>query len=80
MEEEDDEYRFSGMMWADNYWMFSDDKDRLMRMVSDIIEELMDVDMELKPESLWWTSTHKGEDEKDAESGKQREKLGFASR
>ena len=31
-------------------------------MVNDIIEELLDLDMELKPESLWWTSTHKDED------------------
>ena len=31
-----------------------------------------------KPESLWWTNTHKGEDEKDAEIGKQSEKLGCA--
>ena len=31
-------------------------------MVDDIIEELLDLDMELKPESLWWTSTHKHED------------------
>ena len=31
-------------------------------MVNDIIEELLDLDMEPKPESLWWTSTYKGED------------------
>ena len=28
-------------------------------MVNDIIEELLDLDMEPKPESLWWTSTPK---------------------
>ena len=31
-------------------------------MVNDIIEELLDLDMEPKPESLWWTSTYKHED------------------
>ena len=31
-------------------------------MVNDIIEELLDLDMEPKPESLWWTRTHKHED------------------
>ena len=31
-------------------------------MVNDIIEELLDLDMEPKPESLWWTSAHKHED------------------
>ena len=31
-------------------------------MVNDLIEELMDLDMEPKPEWLWWTSTDKAED------------------
>ena len=31
-------------------------------MVKDIIEDLLDVDMEPQPESLWWTSTHKHEE------------------
>ena len=33
-------------------------------MVSDVIEELMDIDMERKLESLWWTSTHQAEERK----------------
>ena len=33
-------------------------------MVNDIIEELMDPDMDPKPESLWWTSTCKDEIER----------------
>ena len=32
--------------------------------MNDIIEELLDLDMEPKPESMWWTSTHKHEDMK----------------
>ena len=48
-----------GMMWADNYWMFSDNREKLTCMVNDIIEELLDLDLQPKPESLWWTSTHK---------------------
>ena len=31
-------------------------------MVNDIIEELFDLDLEPKLESLWWTSTHQFED------------------
>ena len=49
-----------GMMWARNYWLFSDSKDQLVCMVKNIIAELLD--MEPKPELLWWTSTHKNED------------------
>ena len=41
----DDEYLFRGTMWAHNHWLLSDDKERLMWMVSDIIEELQDLDM-----------------------------------
>ena len=40
-------------------------------MVNDIIEELLDLDMEPKPKSLWWTSTHKDEDGYNAEGGEQ---------
>ena len=35
---------------------------RLICMTNDIIEELLDLDMEPKPESLRWTSTHKDEE------------------
>ena len=35
-----------GMMWANNYWLFCDNKERLVCMVNDIIEELLDLDME----------------------------------
>ena len=31
-------------------------------MVNDIIEELLNLDMEPKPESLWWTSSYEEED------------------
>ena len=41
----DNEYVLRGMMWADNYWLFCDNKERLTRMVNDIIEELLDLDM-----------------------------------
>ena len=47
-----DEYLFRGMTWADNYWLFSDDKEKLVCMVNDIVEELPDLDMEPKLESL----------------------------
>ena len=33
-------------MWADNYWPFSDDKEKLVCMVNDIIEEMLVLDME----------------------------------
>ena len=58
--EGDDEYRLSSMMWADSYWSFRDDRN-LDSMVSNIIHELMDPDMEPRPESLWWRSTYNSE-------------------
>ena len=39
-EEHDSEYTLRGMMWADNYWMFSDNREKLICMVNDIIESL----------------------------------------
>ena len=48
------------MMCADNYWLSCDNRDRLVCMVNDIIEELFDLDMEPKAESLWWTTLRVG--------------------
>ena len=48
----DDKYLFSGMMWVDNFWIFSHDKEKLTWIVNDIIKELMDLDTEPEPESL----------------------------
>ena len=56
-------------MWADNYWIFSDDKEKLTCMINDIIEELLDLDLEPKPESLWWMSTYKEEDKSTLKMG-----------
>ena len=53
------EHSLRSMMWADNYWLFCDSKERLVCMVSDIIEELLDLDTVPKQESLWWTTTHR---------------------
>ena len=50
------------MRWADNYWLFCHDRATLIHMVNDVIEELLDLDMEPKPESLWWTSTYEEEE------------------
>ena len=47
------------MMWAGNHWILSDEKGKLTWMANGITEELMELDMESKPESLWWTSTYK---------------------
>ena len=51
--EEGDEYRFISFTWANNYWMFSDDNDKLTWMVNDIVEDLMGLDMEPEHESFW---------------------------
>ena len=40
------------IVWLDNNWMFSDDRENLKCMVNDIIEELVDLDMEPKLEPL----------------------------
>ena len=42
-----------------SYWLFSGDKRKLVCIVNDLIEELQDLDVEPKLESLWWTSTYK---------------------
>ena len=60
--EKDNEYVVRGMMWADNCWLFCDSKERLVCRVNDIIEELLDLDTEPTPESVWWTCTYKDED------------------
>ena len=54
----DNEYVLRGMMWTESYWLFSDDKDRLVCMVNDTIQDLLDLDLEPKLES----STNKDED------------------
>ena len=38
-------------------------------IVNHIIEELLNLDVEPKPESLWWTSTHKEADERQLTVG-----------
>ena len=58
----DNGYTLRGMMWADNYWLFSDHSKKLICTVNDIIEGLLDLDVEPKPGSLWWTSTRKDDD------------------
>ena len=58
-----DECSFRGMMWADNSWLFS-------------VEELLNLDMEAEPESLWWTSTDEDEGCDDVEGLDAKGKLG----
>ena len=53
------------MIWADNKWIFSDDKEKLTWMVNHIIEELLDLDVKPKLES----STNKDEDETTLKEG-----------
>ena len=65
----DNVYVLRGMMWADNDWLFCDNKERLRCIVNDIIEELLDLDMKPKPQSLWWTSTYKGEEKNTLQVG-----------
>ena len=69
----DNEYTLRGMMWADNYWLFSDNREKLICMVNDIIEELLDLDMERNPESLWWTSTFQDENMRTLRVGSETE-------
>ena len=59
-----------GMVWADSYWLFCDNKEKLVCMVNDITGERLDLDMEPKPESLWWTSTYKDEGAATLKRGK----------
>ena len=56
--ESDYEYILRDMMWTDNYWLFCHDREVLLHMVNDVIKELLDMDMDSKPESLWWTCSY----------------------
>ena len=48
------------MIWADNCWVFQRQQRNIgVHGENDNIEELLDFDMEPKPESRWWTSTQK---------------------
>ena len=49
-------------------------------MVNDIIDELMNLEMEPKPESSWWTSTYKGENGLTMDVGGRGKKFGDAIR
>ena len=69
-----DGYLFRGVTWADNYWLFCDDKEKLVRVVHGIQEELLDLYVEPKPEPLWWAITYKEEDETTLQVGERREK------
>ena len=73
----DDEYRLSSMMRTDNSWLFSDDGEK-KSMLRDNVEELIDLDMELKPESLWWMSTYEEEKSGRLSRWRQKGKLGDA--
>ena len=61
-EKYDNEFVLRCTRCVDNSWPFVDSKEKLECMVKDITEELLDLDMEPKPESLWWKSTHQDED------------------
>ena len=44
----DNEYVLRSMVLADHYWLFNNNREELICMVNDIIEELLDLDMEPK--------------------------------
>ena len=60
--ESDNEYVLRSMMWADNNWLFCHSREILVHMVNGFVEELLNLDRNPKPESLWWTSSYEEED------------------
>ena len=52
-------------MWADNFGIMSHSKENMERMLRVLIEEASRWDLEPKPASLWWTSTHDAEEKVD---------------
>ena len=63
------------MMWAGNYWLLCDSKERLVCMVNDLIEELLDLDTEPKPNVV--VEEHaSGRREKDVECGEEGTRMG----
>ena len=75
--EPDNEYVLRSMMWADNNWLFCHGREILVHLVNDIIEELLNLDMEPKPETLWWKFV-RGGGQAHAPGGRGRERLGIA--
>ena len=56
--EEEGVHQICSFLWAVNFWIMSHSKEHLEQMLKDLIEEAVKVDLEPKPASLWWTSTH----------------------
>ena len=53
-------------------------RENLVHVVNEIIEDLLNLDMEPKPESLWWTSSYEEEDQLTLKVGGRREGMGLA--
>ena len=68
-EEEGKASRLSSMVWADNFWLHSNNKEQLGTMVSELTKELGELEMEPKQESLWWWITWRGEEAEALTSG-----------
>ena len=50
----DNEYVLRGMMWADNYWLFSDNREKLIFVVNIIIWELLDLTLRVGSGDRAW--------------------------
>ena len=68
-EEGGGEHQICSFMWADNFWIISHSEKHLEQMLKDLLEEAVEVDLEPKPASLWWTSTFASEEMEDMSPG-----------
>ena len=69
----DNEYVLRSMMWADNYWLFCHNREFLVHMVNDIIEELLNLAGITMVDELT-----RGGGQAHAQGGRKRERLGLA--
>ena len=58
-------HHMCSFMWADNYWILSQLKEKLEQMMKELVEEAKRWKLEPKPASLWWTSTYASEEKED---------------
>ena len=53
------------LFFVGNFWIMSHSKEHMEQMLRDLIEDANKLDLEPKPASLWWTSTHASEEPND---------------
>eukprot|EP00969_Alexandrium_andersonii_P077923 3436871-Alexandrium_andersonii.AAC.1 len=59
----EDARRLTSLLWADNFWLFAENRDTLATMTSELVSELQNVGLQLKPDALCFLTTAKDDDQ-----------------